>query len=132
MVKPTWLSWAPFLTCLVLPSSCEQDVSQECQGPVWGHQLLLPLASVGTPAPEERAEPMGSGALGAAGRKLGLPHFNSPAVCYPFLPFSFCPPEPLSNMVVNGVLQGLYGFGTSSATAQPEAPCHLAPLPLVP
>ncbi|XP_043411128.1 sorting nexin-22 isoform X1 [Prionailurus bengalensis] len=48
-----------------------------------------------------------------------------PYVCIPS-------PEPLSNMVVNGVLQGLYGFSTSSAKAQSEAPCHSAPLPPMP
>ncbi|XP_058593424.1 sorting nexin-22 isoform X3 [Neofelis nebulosa] len=48
-----------------------------------------------------------------------------PYVCIPS-------PEPLSNMVVNGVLQGLYGFSTSSANAQSEAPCHPAPLPPMP
>ncbi|XP_042797694.1 sorting nexin-22 isoform X4 [Panthera onca] len=48
-----------------------------------------------------------------------------PYVCIPS-------PEPLSNMVVNGVLQGLYGFSTSSAKAQSEAPCHPAPLPPMP
>lgn len=54
--------------------------------------------------------------------------------------FSFCmdpyicipSPEPLPNMVVNGVLQGFYGFSTSTADTQPEAPCHSAPLPLTP
>ncbi|XP_047720052.1 sorting nexin-22 isoform X2 [Prionailurus viverrinus] len=48
-----------------------------------------------------------------------------PYVCIPS-------PEPLSNMVVNGVLQGLYGFSTSSAKAQSEGPCHSAPLPPMP
>ncbi|XP_030173812.1 sorting nexin-22 isoform X1 [Lynx canadensis] len=48
-----------------------------------------------------------------------------PYVCIPS-------PEPLSNMVVNGVLQGLYGFSPSSAKAQSEAPCHPAPLPPMP
>ena len=48
-----------------------------------------------------------------------------PYVCIPS-------PEPLSNMVVNGVLQGLYGFSTSSAKAQSETPCHPAPLPPMP
>lgn len=54
--------------------------------------------------------------------------------------FSFCmdpyicipSPEPLPNMVVNGVLQGFYGFSISTPDTQPEAPCHSAPLPLMP
>lgn len=75
---------------------------------------------------------MGAGALAAAGLRLGLSYINFSVVSYPFLPFSFCPTEPLSNMVVNGVLQGLYGFSTSSAKAQSEAPCHPAPLPPMP
>ncbi|XP_039075146.1 sorting nexin-22 isoform X3 [Hyaena hyaena] len=58
---------------------------------------------------------------------------HRPVISFHMDPYVCIPsPEPLSNMVVNGVLQGLYGFGTSSATGQPEAPCHLAPLPLVP
>ncbi|XP_008137360.1 sorting nexin-22 [Eptesicus fuscus] len=41
-------------------------------------------------------------------------------------------PEPLPNVVVNGVLQGFYSFSTSTADTQPEAPCHPAPLPPMP
>ncbi|XP_053784598.1 sorting nexin-22 isoform X1 [Desmodus rotundus] len=40
--------------------------------------------------------------------------------------------EPLPNVVVNGVLQGFYGFCTSTADAQPEAPCLPAPWPPMP
>ncbi|XP_054420489.1 sorting nexin-22 [Pteronotus mesoamericanus] len=36
-------------------------------------------------------------------------------------------PEPLPNVVVNGVLQGFYSFSTYPADAQPEAPCLPAP-----
>ncbi|XP_016063989.1 PREDICTED: sorting nexin-22 [Miniopterus natalensis] len=42
------------------------------------------------------------------------------------------PPEPLPNVVVNGVLQGFYGFSTSTADTQSEAPYHPAPLPPMP
>ncbi|XP_032273652.1 sorting nexin-22 isoform X2 [Halichoerus grypus] len=41
-------------------------------------------------------------------------------------------PEPLPNVVVNGVLQGLYGCSNGPAEAQPEASCHPAPLPPMP
>ncbi|XP_076984294.1 sorting nexin-22 isoform X2 [Tamandua tetradactyla] len=41
-------------------------------------------------------------------------------------------PEPLPNVVVNGVLQGLYGFNVSPIKAQSTAACHPAPLPLMP
>ncbi|XP_070277277.1 sorting nexin-22 isoform X1 [Myotis yumanensis] len=41
-------------------------------------------------------------------------------------------PEPLPNVVVNGVLQGFYSFSTNRADTQPEAPCHPAPLPPMP
>ncbi|KAB0406125.1 hypothetical protein E2I00_018587, partial [Balaenoptera physalus] len=40
--------------------------------------------------------------------------------------------KPLPNVVVNGVLQGLYGFSASTAKAQPEAACHPAPVPPMP
>ncbi|NP_001366265.1 sorting nexin-22 isoform 3 [Mus musculus] len=43
-----------------------------------------------------------------------------PYVCTPS-------PEPLPEVVVDGVLQGLYGFSTSPVPAQPEANCHPAP-----
>ncbi|XP_076781470.1 sorting nexin-22 isoform X2 [Arvicanthis niloticus] len=39
-------------------------------------------------------------------------------------------PEPLPEVVVDGVLQGLYGFSTSPAPAQPEANRHSAPSPV--
>ncbi|XP_029807457.1 sorting nexin-22 isoform X2 [Suricata suricatta] len=58
---------------------------------------------------------------------------HRPVISFCMDPYICIPsPEPLSNMVVNGVLQGLYGFSTSSAKAQPEAPCHSAPLPPMP
>jgi hypothetical protein len=40
------------------------------------------------------------------------------------LPLYFYPTEPLPEVVVNGVLQGFYGFSTSSASAQPKADCY--------
>ncbi|XP_030786652.1 sorting nexin-22 isoform X1 [Rhinopithecus roxellana] len=48
-----------------------------------------------------------------------------PYVCTPS-------PEPLPNVVVNGVLQGLYSFSISPDKAQPKAACHPAPLPPMP
>ncbi|KAF3830599.1 hypothetical protein GH733_004418 [Mirounga leonina] len=61
------------------------------------------------------------------------PYIRSPSpVPYPFLLFSFCPTELLPNVVVNGVLQGLYGCSNGPAEAQPEASCHPAPLPPMP
>ncbi|XP_057580672.1 sorting nexin-22 [Hippopotamus amphibius kiboko] len=48
-----------------------------------------------------------------------------PYICIP-------PPEPLPNMVVNGVLQGFYGFSASAAKAQPEVACLPAPGPPMP
>lgn len=50
----------------------------------------------------------------------------TPSSCFPSVP------EPLPNMVVLGVLQGLYGFNASTAEAQPEAACHPAPVPPMP
>ncbi|XP_022268599.1 sorting nexin-22 isoform X5 [Canis lupus baileyi] len=59
------------------------------------------------------------------------PYICSPSpVPYPFLLFFLpCPTEPLPNVVVNGVLQGLYGFTNRPAKAQPEVPFQTAPLP---
>ncbi|XP_045251532.1 sorting nexin-22 isoform X3 [Macaca fascicularis] len=48
-----------------------------------------------------------------------------PYVCTPS-------PELLPNVVVNGVLQGLYSFSISPDKAQPKAACHPAPLPPMP
>ncbi|XP_032720633.1 sorting nexin-22 isoform X3 [Lontra canadensis] len=50
--------------------------------------------------------------------------YTDPYICSPSS-------EPLPNVVVNGVLQGLYGFNRP-AEAQPEASCHPAPLPTMP
>ncbi|XP_055134162.1 sorting nexin-22 isoform X1 [Symphalangus syndactylus] len=48
-------------------------------------------------------------------------------------PYVYTPsPESLPNVVVNGVLQGLYSFSISPAKAQPKAACHPAPLPPMP
>nr|XP_025739811.1 sorting nexin-22 isoform X2 [Callorhinus ursinus] len=44
---------------------------------------------------------------------------RDPYICSPS-------PEPLPNVVVNGVLQGLYGFSNRPAEAQGEASCHPA------
>ncbi|XP_021569413.1 sorting nexin-22 [Carlito syrichta] len=60
---------------------------------------------------------------------------HRPVVSFCVDPYICAPsPEPLPNMVVNGVFQGLYsiGIGTSPSKAQPEAACHLAPLPPTP
>lgn len=91
------------------------------------------MALAGTSIPEEGAEPMGSGAQRTTGPRLGPPHiFSSPAVPYPFLLFSFGPTEPLPNVVVSGVLQGLYGTSNRPTEAQPEASCDPTPLPPMP
>ncbi|XP_029807460.1 sorting nexin-22 isoform X5 [Suricata suricatta] len=78
-----------------------------------------------------------AGSWGALGEFLPKNHSSQlhhrPVISFCMDPYICIPsPEPLSNMVVNGVLQGLYGFSTSSAKAQPEAPCHSAPLPPMP
>ncbi|KAB0343521.1 sorting nexin-22 [Muntiacus reevesi] len=59
--------------------------------------------------------------------------YHRPVVSFPMDPYICIPsPEPLPNMVVLGVLQGLYGFNASTAEAQPEAACHPAPMPPTP
>ncbi|OWK09964.1 SNX22 [Cervus elaphus hippelaphus] len=59
--------------------------------------------------------------------------YHRPVVSFPIDPYICIPsPEPLPNMVVLGVLQGLYGFNASTAEAQPEAACHPAPVPPMP
>ncbi|KAM9713893.1 sorting nexin-22 isoform 2-T2 [Dama dama] len=59
--------------------------------------------------------------------------YHRPVVNFPIDPYICIPsPEPLPNMVVLGVLQGLYGFNASTAEAQPEAACHPAPMPPTP
>ncbi|NP_001093648.1 sorting nexin-22 isoform X4 [Equus asinus] len=56
---------------------------------------------------------------------------HRPVISFCVDPYISIPsPEPLPDVVVNGVLQGLYGFSTSPARAQPEVPCHPAPPPM--
>ncbi|KAK2507063.1 hypothetical protein MC885_009720 [Smutsia gigantea] len=56
--------------------------------------------------------------------------YHRPVISFCMDPYTCIPfPEPLPNMVVNGVLQGLYDFSASTAEVQPEAPCHSAALP---
>ena len=50
----------------------------------------------------------------------------TPSSCFPSVL------EPLPSVVVQGVLQGLYGFNASIAEAQPEAARHPAALPPTP
>ncbi|XP_058397798.1 sorting nexin-22 isoform X2 [Diceros bicornis minor] len=58
---------------------------------------------------------------------------HRPVVSFCVDPYISIPsPEPLPDVVVNGVLEGLYGFSTSTAKAQPETPYHPAPPPLMP
>ncbi|KAJ8790397.1 hypothetical protein J1605_021474 [Eschrichtius robustus] len=59
--------------------------------------------------------------------------YHQPVISFCMDPYICIPsPEPLPNVVVNGVLQGLYGFSASTAKAQPEAACHPAPVPPMP
>uniref|UniRef100_A0AC11B639 Sorting nexin 22 n=1 Tax=Ovis aries TaxID=9940 RepID=A0AC11B639_SHEEP len=59
--------------------------------------------------------------------------YHRPVVSFPMDPYICIPsPEPLPNVVVHGVLQGLYGFNASIAEAQPEAARHPAPMPPTP
>ncbi|XP_066885778.1 sorting nexin-22 isoform X2 [Kogia breviceps] len=59
--------------------------------------------------------------------------YHRPVISFCMDPYICIPsPEPLPNVVVNGVLQGLYGFSASTAKAQPEAACHPAPVPPMP
>ncbi|XP_006831609.1 PREDICTED: sorting nexin-22 [Chrysochloris asiatica] len=54
---------------------------------------------------------------------------HRPVISFHVDPYTCTPSqEPLPNMVVNGVLQGLYGFSISPIKAQPEAACCPAPL----
>ncbi|XP_014448769.1 sorting nexin-22 [Tupaia chinensis] len=55
---------------------------------------------------------------------------HRPVVSFCMDPVWDLPPEPLPNVVVSGVLQGLYGF--SPAPAEPGAACHPAPLQPMP
>ncbi|XP_007956103.1 sorting nexin-22 [Orycteropus afer afer] len=57
--------------------------------------------------------------------------YHRPVISFCMDPY-ICTPstEPLSNMVVNGVLQGFYGFSISPVKAQPEAASHPTPLPM--
>lgn len=59
--------------------------------------------------------------------------YHRPVISFCMDPYICIPsPEPLPNVVVNGVLQGLYSFSTSTAKSQPEAACHPAPVPPMP
>nr|XP_030734829.1 sorting nexin-22 isoform X3 [Globicephala melas] len=59
--------------------------------------------------------------------------YHRPVISFCMDPYICIPsPEPLPNVVVNGVLQGLYSFSASTAKAQPEAACHPAPVPPMP
>lgn len=100
------------LVCIPHQSGlCEQNVNWECPGLTSGDQLLIAAWS---------------GAQGAAG--LRPCRFTPPVP----LPPVFLVPEPLPDVVVNGVLQGFYSFSTSTADTRPEVPCHPAPLPPMP
>ncbi|XP_034516740.1 sorting nexin-22 isoform X2 [Ailuropoda melanoleuca] len=58
---------------------------------------------------------------------------HRPVVSFRVDPYICSPsPEPLPNVVVNGVLQGLYGISNRPAEAQPEASCDPTPLPPMP
>lgn len=58
--------------------------------------------------------------------------YHRPVISFCMDPYICIPsPEPLPDMVVNGVLQGLYDFSASTAEVQTEAPCHSASLPLM-
>ncbi|XP_058150316.1 sorting nexin-22 [Dasypus novemcinctus] len=58
---------------------------------------------------------------------------HRPVISFCVDPYICSPsPEPLPNVVVNGVLQGFYGFSIGPTRAQPTAACHPAPLPLMP
>ncbi|KAM9586161.1 sorting nexin-22 isoform 3-T3 [Trichechus inunguis] len=58
---------------------------------------------------------------------------HRPVVSFCMDPYIWTPsPEPLPSVVVNGVLQGFYGFSISPSKAQPVAACHPAPLPPAP
>ncbi|XP_051677838.1 sorting nexin-22 [Oryctolagus cuniculus] len=58
---------------------------------------------------------------------------HRPVLSFRLDPYLCAPsPEPLPNMVVNGVLQGLYGFSISPSSAQPKAAGHPSALPPTP
>lgn len=58
---------------------------------------------------------------------------HRPVISFCMDPYVCAPSqERLPNVVVNGVLQSLYGFSTCPSQAQPEAPCHPASLPPMP
>lgn len=102
-------------------------MSWECQGLTWGGQLLL-LPWKGLLL-SGRVLNLWAGAQDAAGQGHSTPPLQAlqPA---PLPPVFLLSTEPLPDVVVNGVLQGLYGFSTSPARAQPEVPCHPAPPPM--
>ncbi|XP_055454771.1 sorting nexin-22 isoform X3 [Psammomys obesus] len=55
---------------------------------------------------------------------------HQPVIGFCMDPYVYTPsPDPLAEVVVTGVLQGLYGFSTGPAPAQPKANCHPAPSP---
>ncbi|XP_017654500.1 sorting nexin-22 isoform X2 [Nannospalax galili] len=56
---------------------------------------------------------------------------HRPVIGFCIDPYIYTPsPESLPEMVVNGVLQGLYGFNSSPASAQTKADYHPAPPPM--
>ncbi|XP_062062092.1 sorting nexin-22 [Lepus europaeus] len=58
---------------------------------------------------------------------------HRPVISFRLDPYLCAPsPEPLPNMVVSGVLQGLYGFIISPTLAQPKAARHPSALPPTP
>uniref|UniRef100_A0A452U972 Sorting nexin 22 n=1 Tax=Ursus maritimus TaxID=29073 RepID=A0A452U972_URSMA len=58
---------------------------------------------------------------------------HRPVVSFRVDPYICSPsPEPLPNVVVSGVLQGLYGTSNRPTEAQPEASCDPTPLPPMP
>ncbi|XP_076707043.1 sorting nexin-22 isoform X3 [Callospermophilus lateralis] len=58
---------------------------------------------------------------------------HRPVISFCMDPYISTPsPELLPDVVVNGVLQGLYGFSTSPASAQATLDCYPAPLPPMP
>ncbi|XP_006899680.1 PREDICTED: sorting nexin-22 [Elephantulus edwardii] len=58
---------------------------------------------------------------------------HRPVISFCMDPYLYTPSsEPLPNVVVNGVLQGLYSFSISPVQVQPEDACHSAPLSSMP
>lgn len=92
----------------------------------WHGLLLLPGVGGGVMAV------MGEVPMGRNSGSCRPPHPFSclvaptPSSCFPSVL------EPLPSVVVQGVLQGLYGFNATIAEAQPEAAHHPAPMPPTP